>query len=220
MRDDLDRQIDQLRRSVVAMGEQAAAMLEAALRAFADGDAEAVEQVIEADRVLDRTYEQVQHGILAVVALHGPVGHDLRLLTAMIHVSLHLERMGDYAVNVARIAAGSREYPADPDLTEQLVEMGELARDVGRSAMSAFAQVDLDLAREVGVRDDAVDRLNLGIFQRLLRLAADDEARLGWAARMIQLTRQLERYADHGVDVAEQVHFLVTGQATEFSSND
>jgi phosphate transport system protein len=220
VRDDLDRQLDLLRHNVLGMGEQAAAMLGDAMQAFADDDRAAGEHVVEADRTLDRSYEQVQHGILAVIALHGPVGHDLRLLTAMIHVSLHLERMGDYAVNVARTARRSSEYPGDEDLTEQLVEMGELAREVGRTAVEAFAKVDLDLAREVGVRDDAVDRLNLGIFQRLVRLAAHDDDRLEWAARMIQLTRQLERYADHGVDIAEQVHFLVTGQATEFSAND
>jgi phosphate transport system protein len=220
MRDDLDRQLDLLRHNVLAMGDQASTMLGEALQAFADGDQPAADRVVEADRTLDRSYDQIQHGILAVIALHGPVGHDLRLLTAMIHVSLHLERMGDYAVNVARTAQRSSDYPADEDLTEQLVEMGELAREVGKAALEAFAKVDLDLAREVSVRDDAVDRLNLGIFQRLVRLAAHDEARLEWAASMIQLTRQLERYADHGVDVAEQVHFLVTGQATEFSTND
>lgn len=220
MRDDLDRQLDLLRHNVLAMGEQASAMLGDALRAFADDDRPAADQVVDADRALDRAYEQIQHGILAVIALHGPVGHDLRLLTTMIHVSLHLERMGDYAVNVARTARRSSDYPGDEDLTEQLVEMGELAREVGAAAVESFAKVDLDLAREVGVRDDAVDRLNLGIFQRLVRLAAHDEHRLEWAASMIQLTRQLERYADHGVDIAEQVHFLVTGQATEFSANN
>jgi phosphate transport system protein len=220
MRDDLDRQLDLLRHNVLAMGDQASSMLDDALRAFADDDRPAADQVVEADRALDRAYEQIQHGILAVIALHGPVGHDLRLLTTMIHVSLHLERMGDYAVNVARTARRSSGYPGDEDLTEQLVEMGELAREVGKAALEAFAKVDLDLAREVAVRDDAVDRLNLGIFQRLVRLASHDEERLEWAASMIQLTRQLERYADHGVDIAEQVHFLVTGQATEFSAND
>jgi phosphate transport system protein len=213
MRDDLDRQLEQLRQNVVAMGERAERMLAGAIQAFADGDVGAADQVIEADRALDRAYEQVQHGVLAVVALHAPVGRDLRLLTGMIHVSLHLERMGDYAVNVAHTVKGSSQYPADPSLTEQLSEMGELAREVGRSAMAAFATVDVQLAHEVGVRDDAVDRLNLGIFQRLVRLASEDELRVEWAARMIQLTRQLERYADHGVDIAEQVHFIATGEA-------
>jgi phosphate transport system protein len=217
MRDDLDRQLDLLRHNVLAMGDQASTMLGDALQAFADRDQPAADRVIEADRALDRSYEQIQHGILAVIALHGPVGHDLRLLTAMIHVSLHLERMGDYAVNVARTVQDAVEFPADAALASQLSEMGALAGQVGREALRAFVQRDEGAAREAAALDDGVDRLNIGIFHRLVRLAADDEARLEWATRMIQLTRQLERYADHGVDIAEQTVFAVTGQLTELS---
>jgi phosphate transport system protein len=220
MRADLELQIDRLRESVVGMAERADGMLAGALSALADGDMTAADVVIETDQYLDRAYEQVQHGVLAVVALHGPVGHDLRLLTALIHVSLHLERMGDYAVSVARTAKRSSEFPADADLTAQLMEMGGLARDVARSAIQAFVHTDLDLAHEVARLDDAVDRLNFGIFHRLVRLAAEDENRLEWATRMIQLTRLLERFADHGVDVAEQAVFVATGEAIELSSND
>lgn len=220
MRDDLELQIDRLRESVVGMAERADGMLAGALTALADGDMAAADVVIETDQLLDRAYEQVQHGVLAVVALHGPVGRDLRLLTSLIHVSLHLERMGDYAVSVARTAKRSSEFPADADLTAQLTEMGGLARDVARSAIQAFVHTDVDLAHEVVRLDDAVDRLNFGIFHRLVRLAAEDENRLEWATRMIQLTRLLERFADHGVDVAEQAVFVATGEATELSSND
>ena len=220
MREDLELQIDQLRRSVVSMAERADSMLSGAVAALAEGDMGAADVVIETDKLLDRAYEQVQHGVLAVVALHGPVGRDLRLLTALIHVSLHLERMGDYAVSVARTAQRSSAYPADADLTNELAEMGELARQVARSAMQAFVHTDVDLAHEVARLDDGVDRLNFGIFHRLVRLAAEDENRLEWATRMIQLTRLLERFADHGVDIAEQAVFVATGEATELSSND
>ncbi len=220
MRNDLELQIDQLRAEVVAMGERADAMLAGALQALGDADPDAADAVVASDQALDRAYENVQHGVLAVVALHGPVGRDLRLLTALIHISLHLERMGDYAVNVARTTQRSAPFPSDRDLLEQVTEMGALAREVGQDAVRAFVHGDVDLARAVGERDDGVDRLNIGIFHRLVRLAADEEDRLEWATRMIQLTRQLERYADHAVDVAEQVVFVSTGRAVELSSND
>jgi phosphate transport system protein len=219
VRNDLELQTDQLLSAVVHMGERTDQMLAGALTALVDGDLAAADLVVESDRYVDRAYEQVQHGVLAVVALHGPVGRDLRLLTALIHVSLHQERMGDYAVNVARTAKRSAEHPADRDLTQQLAEMGELARTVGRQAQSSFVHGDVDLARRVAQLDDDVDRLNLGIFHRLVRFAAHDEDRVEWAARMIQLTRQLERFADHGVDIAEQTVFLTTGEAIELSSH-
>lgn len=218
MRNDLELQSDQLRASVIAMGERADAMLGDALRALADGDLTGADLVVEADAALDRAYEQVQHGVLAVVALHGPVGRDLRLLTSLIHVSLHLERMGDYAVNVARTFQQAAAFEGDAGLTDQLLEMGALAREVARLALHAFVRDDSDLAREVAAMDERVDRLNDGIFHRLVRLAAESEGRLEWATRMIQLTRQLERFADHGVDVAEQAVFVSTGEAVELGS--
>ena len=215
---ELEVQSEQLLTAVVEMGERADAMLDDALRAVASGDPVVAQAVIDADQAVDRGYERVQHGVLAVVALHGPVGHDLRLLTALIHVSLHAERMGDYAVNVARTAEQVARMAADDDLTEQLVEMGQLAREVSRTALRSFVEGDVELARSVGSLDDGVDRLNVGIFRRLVRLAAEDETQLEWATWMIGVARQLERYADHGVDIAEQTLFVATGEVIGLSS--
>ncbi|SRR6056297_2518819 len=217
MRDELDRQTDQLSSTVVTMGERADEMLGRALQALQDSDLAAADVVIDADRALDRAYEQIQNGVLATVALHGPVGRDLRILTGLLHVSLHAERMADYAVGVARTVKRVADEEPDPDLLEQLIEMGELARGVGRQSLEAFVQADAELAAAASRLDDGVDRLNAGIFRRLVRLAADED-RLEWATRMIQLTRQLERYADHGVDIAEQAVFVATGKNRELSS--
>lgn len=218
MRNDFEHQIDGLVATVASMAERTDRMLAEALEALATGDVPAADRVIAADGDVDRAYAQVQHGVLATVALHGPVGSDLRLLTALVHVSLHLERMGDYAANVARTVKRAVAFPADESLASQLTEMGQLAGQVGREAARAFVQRDEGAAREAAALDDGVDRLNIGIFHRLVRLAADDEARLEWATRMIQLARLLERYADHGVDIAEQTVFTVTGQLTELST--
>ena len=138
----------------------------------------------------------------------------------MLRASLHLERMGDYAVNVARAAKRSATFPADEELAAQLAEMGDRAREVGRTAVQAFVHRDADLAATVPQLDDGVDRLNIGIFHRLVRLAAADEHRLEWATRMILVARLLERYGDHGVDLAEQAIFVATGRMVELSSND
>ena len=218
MREELDRQIDQLSSTVVTMARRADEMMGRALQALHDDDLATADAVIDADRALDRAYEQIQNGVLAAVALHGPVGRDLRLLTGLLHVSLHAERMADYAVGVARTVQRVHGQDPDRDLLEQLMEMGELAREVGRQATAAFIQPDAEAAVAASRLDDSVDRLNAGIFQRLVRLAAQGEEQLEWATRMIQLTRQLERYADHGVDIAEQAVFVATGTTRELSS--
>ena len=220
MRTDMDLQIDQIRASLIEMGERADGMMAAALRALADADPSAADLVVDTDQHLDRAYEQTQHGVLAVVALHGPVGRDLRMLISFIHVSLHLERMGDYAVNVANTAKRALAFRSDPQIVDQLVRMGESARHVTRTALQAFVDQDTGLAHEVSGLDDDVDRLNIAIFHRLVRLASQDDDHLEWATRMIQLSRQVERFADHGVDIAEQAIFVATGESVELSSND
>lgn len=220
MRDDLDQQLDDLLGRVVELGERTDVMLGNACRALCDGDIGLARAVIAADDEVDALDGAIQHGVVATIARHGPVGHDLRLLTATLRASLHLERMGDYAVGVARAAERSVSFPADEALAAQLREMGDLAREVGRTAARSFVHRDAALAQTVPELDDGVDRLDVGIFHRLVRLAAADEHRLEWATRMILVTRLLERYGDHGVDLAEQTLFVVTGRAVELRSAD
>lgn len=211
MRKDLTEQLGALRGHVAAMGSRADEMLSDAMRALRDNDLAAAATVVSADTSVDSAYEQVQHGVLALVALHGPMGHDLRVATALIHVSLHLERMADYAVNAARAVERAAELPRDAALIEQLAGMGDHAGTVGRMALDAFLKEDEALARAAAERDDAVDELELAIFQRLMGLAGDDPEQLEWATRMIRVARHLERYGDHGVDIAEQAIFVITG---------
>lgn len=218
MREELDRQLDQLTAAAAAMATQVDGMLTAALAALEAADPVAADVVAATDEQVDRAYEQLQHGVLATVALHGPVGHDLRRLTGLIHVSLHLERMGDYARNLAREVRRAAGEPADAELTQQLLEMGGLAGVVARTAMDAFVRGDEELAREAGRADDAVDQLNIGVFQRLVALGGRDEERLSWATRMTAVGRNLERYADHGVDIAEQALFVATGRYVDLNA--
>lgn len=220
MRDDLDRRLDELLQRIEQLGRCTDVMLQDAITALRDGDEQRADAVVAADMEVDRLDREVQNEVVQTIALHAPVGHDLRLLMAAIRATLHLERMGDYAVNVARTAKRSTPFPADPHLSEQLIEMGGVAREVGRASVRAFVDADEDLARSIPDMDDGVDRLNIEIFHRLVRLAAADEQRLEWATRMILVARLLERYGDHGVDLAEQALFLATGETVELSSND
>lgn len=219
VRTDLERQLEQLLTRVVTMAERTDGMLAEALQALELGDVAAARRVTAADDEIDRAYEHVQQGVLSTVALHGPVAGDLRLLTALIHVSLHVERMGDYAAGLARTVERVRELPGDPGLTDQILEMGGRAREVARASMQAFVRRDVDDAQACARLDDDVDRLNIGIFHRLVRLAAADEHLLEWATHMTQVVRNLERFADHGVDIAEQAVFAVTGRTVELSSH-
>jgi len=220
MREELDRSISELRGMLVDMSERADDMLGRAVDALAEGDRVRAEEVIYADRAVDQRHVEVQHGVLTTVALQAPVGRDLRLLTAILHTGLHLERMADYGVSVARGAIRLLEMPREESIVDLLREMSNDAREVGRTAIQALLTLDEDLARSVAVADDRVDRLELRIFEELVGSAGADASRLPWAAQMIGLSRRIERYADHGVDIAEQTVFAVTGITVELMGND
>lgn len=220
MRDEFHREIDALVDLLLRTGDTVIEMLDRALTALVDGDLELAAEVVRADDRVDATYADVQERVVKLMALQAPVASDLRLIATMLRVDIHLERMGDYAVNVARAVRRTSDYRDDPELARQLREMGDLATEVARSALRAFGQRDVALARRLDEIDDGVDRLNIGVFQRLVRLAATDEEHLRWATHMVLVARQIERFGDHAVDIGEATIFAVTGEVVELSSNE
>ena len=219
MRTEFHAQLDQLEEQLVEMAEIADEMLAEAIEALADRDPDRARAVVRRDGQVDDLYEEVQHGALRAIALQAPVASDLRLIAAILHVDIHLERMGDYATSIARMVKRSAELRDDPALRGQLQEMGEHARVVGQEAIRAFTTRDAELARRLPELDDRVDKLNHGIFHRLIELVAEDRSRMEWAENVMILPRAIERFGDHAVDIGEQAIFVVTGETIELSSN-
>lgn len=212
MPSDLLNQTEQLKSHLAEMGKQADACAAAALGVLESGDASAATQVIADDADRDRAYAHIQNGVLAAIALHHPVGAELRTLTGLLHAGLHIERMIDLGVGMAQTVQPAVDDQSDPDVVHQLLEMGALAREVANRSVQAFLEDADHVAEEAQRLDDAVDRLYGNIVDRLVRLASSDQGLLRWTARMIHLTQLLERYADHGVNVAEQAVFMRTGE--------
>ena len=212
MPDDLARQTTQLRTRLASMAERADQSMQVVLQTLEASDGDGAGEIVDADTQREPTYAHIQSGVLAAIALHHPIGRDLRTLTGLLHASVHVERMTDLTIGMARTVQQASQDQSDEDVIHQLSEMGELARTVAQRSVQAFLGDDTEVADEAERLDDAVDRLDIGIFERLVRLAADDETYLPWATRMIHLTRQFERYADHGVDVAEQAVFVRSGE--------
>jgi len=195
---------------------QAQLLLEKALQALATSDPAICDQVIRGDDEVDKLYLDVERRILHLFALQTPVATDLRLLTALLHINLHLERVGDQAVNIAKIARLTRGLPQIPEVLHDLEEMGKLSLRMVSTAMDALARRDLELAGKLPELDDPIDHLNRGMLPKLLE-ASDDKRLLEWGIRMYVVSRQMERIGDNAVDIGEQVAFLVTGQFREFT---
>jgi phosphate transport system protein len=192
------------------------AALDRTVDAIHHQDIELAELVVADDDVIDGRYLEVHQSILTLLATQAPVATDLRLISALLHVMKNIERMGDQCVNVAKlIPIAGHEPPADERMVKNLVTMGGAIRAEIRQAKSAFADRNVELARDLVRRDDVVDNLNKECFQLAIEIG-DDQDRREWAMTMLLVARALERIGDNAVDVGEQVAFVVTGLFREF----
>jgi phosphate transport system protein len=210
---DLDALVDQVR----DMGALASVALQCALDAFATEDVALCDMVIEGDDVLDERFAALQREVLRLVALQAPVASDARLLIAALRIGLHLERIGDLAVNVAELTKLAAGPPRDPAVLRDLRVMGQAVLDMVDAAMRAFRERDADACPRLRVADDRVDALNRAVLARVLVIQTPKAARR-WGLYMDELARQLERAGDHAVDIGEQVWFMVTGEVRELTT--
>jgi phosphate transport system protein len=181
----------EIEETVQRIGAEAQGLLEKALQALADGDVRLCDDVIAGDDVVDRLYLDIERRIISLFALQTPVASDLRLLTALLHINLHLERIADQAVNLAKIAKLTTGLPQIPNVLQRLEEMGAIALRMVAAAMDALARRDLDLARQLPGMDDPIDRLNRGMLQEVLEGSVDRRV-LEWG---IRIRRVLDRGA-------------------------
>lgn len=205
-----------LEADVIGMGEMAEKALWLSMQALGNGDEITADAVIAGDDALDERYLLIETKALELLALQTPVAIDLRLISAILHINLHLERIGDMAVNVAKISKATRGLPTNLTILAHLQEMADIVRPMLRVAMESFSRRELETALRLSAMDDRVDRLNRGMY-REVAACGHDPALLEWAVRMMVVSRQLERLGDHSVDIAEQVAFLITGEFREFS---
>jgi phosphate transport system protein len=201
---------------LLALGELASNAVQKAVEAVLEHDDESAEAVVVGDDEIDAIYLELDHEMLALLALQAPVAADLRLISVIMHSSLHLERIGDQAVNVAKVYQVSSTLPRNAAIVQQIGEMGDIVVDMVRVAMDALRRRDLELCTRLPKMDDPVDRLNRNMHFEVAKLA-DDQRMLEWGMHMNMAARALERVGDNAVDIGEQVAFVVTGLFREFS---
>jgi phosphate transport system protein len=196
-------------------GDLVRGQLERVMHALEHRDIGVAERVIIQDDRVDAAYIDTQAQVLNLLALQAPVAGDLRLVSAILHANVHVERMGDLCVNIAKFVRNEHPYPPDSPMLLRIGEMGDRATEMLDVAMSAFAQRSVQLAEELPIRDEVLDRLNRGMIGDLKEYAGDEQS-FEWATNLVLVARYLERFGDHVVDVGEQIAFLVTGVFREF----
>jgi phosphate transport system protein len=151
-----------------------------------------------------------------LLATQAPAATDLRFVLAVLHDNLHLERMADYAVTIAKLVKLSDGLISSPAVVEAVEEMGERAEQMIRVSLDSLAERDLAMSEQLVELDELIDRANLRVFELVLDIGGDEHYR-AWGLRMLQVARCLERIGDHAVDIGEQTAFLVSGEFREFT---
>jgi phosphate transport system protein len=205
-----DDELDHLRAMICEMGGLAEVAIREAMHALVHRNNEAAAEIVAADRRIDAIEAEVERSAVNIIALRAPMADDLREVIAALKISGAVERIGDYARNIAK------RVPVIEDRTIQPISLlPEMARIVGemvQTALDAFAQRDARKAEEVCRRDRAVDDFYNSIFRALLTFMMENPHTITTATHLLFVAKNLERIGDHATNIAEMVYFAATGQ--------
>jgi phosphate transport system protein len=216
MRATFQEELAQLETNLQEEGGLVLRSLRGVMTALGQRDVELADDVIAFDDEVDARYSEIEHGIESLLARQTPVAGDLRLVLALLHVNLHLERMADYCVTIAKLIKLTHGLPGEPRLLEGFEEMGDRAEQMIKVALASLANRDADQAETLVDLDELIDRANRRALHEILQFSGESELR-EWGMRMLLVSRCLERIGDHAVDIGEQTAYLVTGEFREFT---
>ena len=217
MRVSFTEELSQLEASLQEEGDLVLRALRSSLNALARGDEELADEVIRFDDEVDHRYVAIEEGVQSLLARQTPVAADLRLVLAILRVNLHLERMADYCVTVAKLTKLMGDLNvSDERIARSVEDMGQRAEQMIRISLESFSMRDADKAQTLVELDELIDRANRNATEDVLSLGDSPQER-EYGLRMLVVSRCVERIGDHAVDIGEQVSYLVTGEFREFS---
>jgi phosphate transport system protein len=205
-----DDEIVELRGLISEMGGRAQAAIEEAMAALVRHDTEHAARIVAADKTIDELETQIERLAVQIIALRAPLADDLREVVAALKIAGVVERIGDYAKNIAKrvpLIGG----PYKIEALSVLPAMGTLASEMVRSALDAFAARDWKAAVEVCDEDRRVDDFYNSIFRTLVTFMMENPATIGQAAHLLFIAKNLERVGDHATNVAEMVYYAAKG---------
>ena len=205
-----DDDLNQLRASIAEMGGLAEAAIAAAMQALAGRDSEAARLVVDGDKRLDAMEAEIEALAVRIIALRAPMADDLREVVAALKIVSVVERIGDYAKNIAKRVPAIEDSPNLKPLS-LLPEMGRIVAEMVRSALDSFVARDSVKAGQVCERDKAVDDFYNSIFRTLLTFMMEKPSNITPATHLLFVAKNLERIGDHATNIAEMVYFAATG---------
>jgi phosphate transport system protein len=206
-----DDELKQLSQMVAQMGGLAEAQLQAAIEALVARDAEQAARVVQGDVRIDQLERQISAQTIRMLALRQPMAQDLRQVVAALKISSDIERIGDYAANVAKRAIALTQSPPMRPVGG-IARMGRLVQQIIKDTLDAFSANDADKAVAAWKRDQDVDDMYNSLFRELLTYMMEDPRNIGPSTHLLFIAKNIERIGDHATNVAEIIHFLVRGE--------
>lgn len=205
-------QLEALSTGIVQMGGLCETQLGHAIDAIVKRDATLAEQVVALDAKVDVFEQSLEQQAIQLLALRQPLALDLRETLAALKISGDLERIGDLAKNVAKRAMVLSQDAADANLTQGLGRMGRLALAQVKNVLDAYAKRDANMAMTVWRRDGEIDEIYNSLFRELLTYMMEDPRKIGPSTHLLFVAKNFERIGDHATNIAETVHYTVTGK--------
>jgi len=207
-----DRDLEGIQARIMKMGGLVEAAIVDAARALETSDEELALQVRVRDKVIDAMEEQINVEAARLIAIRSPTASDLRLVLSVMKISANLERIGDYAKNMAKRTLVLAQGPSVQDSTSALRRMAREVERMLKDALDAYIQRDVELAADVIARDRDVDQMYNALFRQLLTFMMEDPRNITPCMHLHFIAKNTERMGDHVTSVAEQVIYLVTGE--------
>ncbi|GAA6192485.1 phosphate transport system regulatory protein PhoU [Phaeobacter gallaeciensis] len=210
-----DRDLEAVQAHIMKMGGLVEAAIMSAARSLETRDVELATEVRAGDKAIDALEEIINEETARLIALRSPTASDLRLVLSVLKVSANLERIGDYAKNIAKRTTVLVETPPVNDSAAALRRMAREVELMLKDALDAYIQRDAELAMDVITRDHEVDQMYNALFREFLTFMAEDPRNITACMHLHFIAKNIERMGDHVTSIAEQVVYLVTGSRPE-----
>lgn len=214
-----EEQLQNLKEKLLRMSSLVEDSISLSIKSLVNRDALLAQKVIELDDAIDDIEIEVVDLCLKLLALQQPQARDLRFIAGSMKIVNDLERMGDLSVNIAHRSLDLLRVPLLKPLID-IPRMANLAQAMLKDSLNAFVNDDVQLAREVCVRDDEVDHLNVQIFRELLTYMLEDPSSVQRAVDLILVAKNLERIADHSTNIAEDVIYIVEARVVKHHQDE
>lgn len=212
----LEKELLEIQEEMLVLADMVESAIERSIRALKERDAELARQVIADDLRVNRKRYEIEERCLEIIATQQPMARDLRTIVAVLHIIVDLERMGDHAEGIAKLAIWlADEPPLKPYI--DIPRMAEIAISMLKDAIEAFRRRDAEMARSICSRDDEVDALYDQVYRELLTFMLQDPRTIQRATWLTWVAHNLERIADRATNVCERVVYLVEGKIEELN---